>query len=314
MYDSARMVTLASGVSYCDLLFQGWRRAVAATVLQSPAGVAILDPGPTSTLPTLRQHLEDAGVTLADVTSLVLTHIHLDHAGATGTIVRENPRIKVFVHEIGAPHMADPTKLMASATRLYGDAMDRLFGEFAPVPRDAIIALAGGERIEAGGRTLEVAYTPGHASHHVSYFSRDTGVAFVGDTAGIRVVPGGFVLPPTPPPDIDLARWHESVTTIERWRPDTLMLTHFGHVSPSGPHLTELRDHLGLVERLSKQSLDLAEDDDVRERWYADALRSELRRHLPEEDAAAYEVSGAFGLNWRGLARYWRKVRGYAVW
>src|SRR6185295_14797284 len=109
---------------------------------------------------------------IADLTTLVLTHIHLDHAGATGTLVRENPRLRVFVHEKGAPHMIDPAKLLASATRLYGDAMDRLWGEFLPVPADAVAVLSGGERITVAGRDLEVAYTPGHASHHVSYFDR----------------------------------------------------------------------------------------------------------------------------------------------
>jgi glyoxylase-like metal-dependent hydrolase (beta-lactamase superfamily II) len=167
--------------------------------------------------------------------------------------------------------------------------------------------LRGGERIEVGGRVLDVAYTPGHASHHVSYFSADSGVAFVGDTAGVCVVPKGFVLPPTPPPDIDLEIWAESLATIERWQPETLLLTHFGPAAPSRPHLTEMRDHLGLVSRLSKQSLAIDGEDAAKEEWFVDQVRRALRRTLSDADASTYEISGRFDLNWRGLARYWRK-------
>src|SRR5260221_392559 len=160
------MQTLAAGVSYFDLNFQHRPRAIACAVLHGPGGVAIVDPGPSSTLPVFHRHLAEAGISMDDVTAIVLTHIHLDHAGATGTLVRENPRVRVYVHEIGAPHMADPAKLIASATRLYGDEMDRLWGEFAPVPPEAMTTLRGGERLEVAGRSLEVAYTPGHAIHH----------------------------------------------------------------------------------------------------------------------------------------------------
>ena len=230
------MITLASGLSYLDLRFQAVPRVIATAVLHGPGSVALVDPGPSSTLATLRAALGDAGFALADVTTLLLTHIHLDHAGATGTLVGENPRLRVHVHEKGAPHLIDPGKLLASATRLYGDAMGRLWGEIQPVPPEALVVLKGGERIEAGGRVLEVQYTPGHASHHVSYFDRPSGVAFVGDTAGIRLVPDGYVLPPTPPPDIDLEAWRESLARIERWGAGTLFLTHFGPSAPVAAH------------------------------------------------------------------------------
>jgi glyoxylase-like metal-dependent hydrolase (beta-lactamase superfamily II) len=301
------MNTLASGVSFCDLQFQGRARVIASAIVHGSGGVAIIDPGPSSTLPALKRHLSDAGMRVADVTAVLLTHIHLDHAGATGTLVRENPRLKVFVHEVGAPHMSDPGKLIASATRLYGDEMDRLWGEFAPVPREAMVSLSGGEQIVAGGRQFQVAYTPGHASHHVSYFSAETGVAFVGDTAGVMVSPGGFVLPPTPPPDIDLELWDQSLQTIEGWRPDTLLLTHFGPASPAGTHVTQLRDHLELVGRLAKRSLEQDGDDAAKEAWFSDEIRRELRRHVGDAEAESYETSARFDLNWRGLARYWRK-------
>lgn len=301
------MNTLASGLSYVDLDFLGVPRVIATAVLHGPGGVALVDPGPSSTLPALRAGLEHAGIAFEDVTALLLTHIHLDHAGAAGTLVRAHPRLRVYVHEKGAPHLVNPEKLLASATRLYGDAMGRLWGEVLPVPAEAIVALTGGERIEAGGRALEVAYTPGHASHHVSYFTRDTGIAFVGDTAGIRLRPGGYVLPPTPPPDIDLAHWRGSLARIGEWQADTLFLTHFGPSSPSAPHLAELADHLDVASSLVKASLARDESDDLREAWFAEELRRELRRTVGAADAEAYEVAGRFDLSWRGLARYWRK-------
>jgi glyoxylase-like metal-dependent hydrolase (beta-lactamase superfamily II) len=301
------MHRLAAGVSYCDLQFQSRPRIIATAVLHGAGGAALVDPGPASTLPVLREELASAGLSMGDVTALVLTHIHLDHAGATGTLVRENPQLRVYVHERGAPHLVDPSKLLASASRLYGDAMDRLWGEVAPVPEHAVTALRGGERIDAGGRAFEVAYTPGHASHHVSYFNRDGGIAFVGDTAGIKLQPSGFVLPPTPPPDIDLEAWEQSLVTIEAWRPDTLFVTHFGPYGPSGAHLTELRDHLKLAADLAKTSLQREGTDQEREVWFAEELRRELSRRLGDSEGKLYEVAAGLDLSWRGLARYWRK-------
>jgi glyoxylase-like metal-dependent hydrolase (beta-lactamase superfamily II) len=300
------MITLASGLSYFDLLFEHRPRIIATAVVHASGGVALVDPGPSSTLPTLRATLAAAGISMADVTDILLTHIHLDHAGATGTLVREHPRLRVFVHERGAPHMANPDKLVASAARLYGDAMDRLWGEVAPVPAASMTILAGKERIAAGGRTFDVEYTPGHASHHVSFFDRDSGVALVGDTAGVKLTPDGFVLPPTPPPDVDLEAWHDGLRRIEQWRPGTLFLTHFGPSAFAG-HLPALRDHIEFVGALSKVSLAREGTDEDREAWFADEVRRELSRRMNNADTRAYELAGRFDLNWRGLARYWRK-------
>jgi len=301
------MIALASGLSYLDVNFCGVPGVIASAVLHGPGGVAIVDPGPSSTLPALRAGLERAGIALADVRSLLLTHIHLDHAGATGTLVRENPALRVYVHEKGAPHMVDPTKLIASASRLWGDAMDRLWGEMRPVPAESLTILRGGERIAASGRDLDVAYTPGHASHHVSFFSGDTGIAFVGDTAGVRLQAGRFILPPTPPPDIDLEGWRDGFARINAWHPETLFLTHFGPFAPVGPHMTEMMDHLDLTSGLAKASLARPGADEDREAWFSDEIRRELRRRMTESEAQAYEIAGRFDLNWRGLARYWRK-------
>ena len=206
--------------------------------------------------------------------------------------------------------MIDPAKLLASATRLYGDMMDTLWGEFRPVPADAITVLKGGERISAGGRDLDVAYTPGHASHHVSYFSADSGIAFVGDTGGVKLNPGGFNLPPTPPPDIDFELWRDSLARIGAWRADTLFATHFGPHAPGAAHLADLADKLEWVSALGKASLARDGTDEDREAWFADEIRRELQRRASDADTHAYEVAGRFDLSWRGLARYWRKKTG----
>ena len=197
------MLTLAAGLDYADLDFLGVPEIIATAVLYDASGVALIDPGPSTTHENLKRALHRKGIEIADVRQIVLTHIHLDHAGVTGTLVRENPQIEVFVHERGAPHMIDPSKLLASAGRLYGADMDRLWGDFVPVPADRVRTLKGDEHIVAGGRDLHVAYTPGHASHHVSYFDASSRVAFVGDTAGIRRPSRDYIMPPTPPPDID---------------------------------------------------------------------------------------------------------------
>src|SRR3982751_3645249 len=255
------MIPLATGLSYFDLDFMQLPRIIATAVVHGSGGVVLIDPGPSTTLPGLRATLAAAGISMEDVTTVLLTHIHLDHAGSTGTLIKELPNLKVYVHEKGAPHIAHPEKLIASATRLYGSEMDRLWGEVLPVPAASMEILQGGERMAVGNRMFDVEYTPGHASHHVSYFDRDSGVAFVGDTAGVCLMSGGFVLPPTPPPDIDLDAWRESLERIERWRADTLLLTHFGPASPVGGHLSALRDHIVLAGNLVKQSLAHEGDD-----------------------------------------------------
>lgn len=303
------MNTLSHGLSWIDLQFLGRSHVIAAGVVQGPAGVAIVDPGPTSCLTTLELGLQEHGIRWDDVRQILLTHIHLDHAGATGTIVRAHPHITVFVHERGAKHMIDPARLLDSATRLYGDRMDQLWGEFAAVPPSNLVSLAGGERVEAGGRVFDVAYTPGHASHHVSYFDPSAGVAFVGDVAGV-CVQQGYVLPPTPPPDIDLEAWSISVDRILAWSPSTLFLTHFGAVTRVRPHLAELLDHLQFIADAARQSLGDEGTDEEKSERFAEWLRQELRRHMSDTHVDEYVVAAGFKYLWYGLARYWKKRLG----
>jgi glyoxylase-like metal-dependent hydrolase (beta-lactamase superfamily II) len=301
------METIARGITYTDLMFIGKPRIIATAVLQSPAGVALVDPGPSTCLDTLRAALLEQGIAISDVRTLLLTHIHLDHAGATGTLVRDNPDIQVYVHERGAPHMVDPAKLLSSAGRLYGDDMDRLWGEFLPVPQDNLQVLRGGERITAADRELEVAYTPGHASHHVSFFDRSSGVAFVGDTAGIRTGADLFAMPPTPPPDIDIDVWKASVALIDRWQAETLFVTHFGpHEEPSA-HLAALVEHLDGFAALAKAIAEREATAEERVRLFTSEARLYLQRHIPEVSAALYDQAAPLSQCWLGLARYWKK-------
>ena len=300
------MPTLTTGLGWIDLAFLGRPHAIATVVAHGAGDVTLIDPGPSTCLPVLDRELLRSGVRLSDVTQVWLTHIHLDHAGATGTLLERYPDITVYVHERGAPHLEDPTKLVQSATRLYGEDMDRLWGMIRPVPRENIRRLAGGEVLHGGGRAFEVAYTPGHASHHVSYFDRSSGVAFVGDTGGVSI-DGGYVLPPTPPPDIDVEAWYASMDLIARWSPSTLFMTHFGPVVTVDAHLQRLRRNLGTLAEMARVSLLEEGTDEDRHARFLDRLGLELRREMTETQALSYEAAAPLGTLWLGLARYWRK-------
>jgi glyoxylase-like metal-dependent hydrolase (beta-lactamase superfamily II) len=302
------MTALAQGLDYVDLNFRGRTEIIATAVLQGSGGVALVDPGPSTTIGHLRSSLEKKGIAFADVRQLLVTHIHLDHAGVTGAMLKENPSIEVYVHERGAPHMVDPSKLLASATRLYGDDMERLWGEVLPIPADRVRPLAGGERIVAGGRELLVAYTPGHASHHVSYFDPESRIAFVGDTAGIRRTPGTYVMPPTPPPDVDLEAWRESEARILAWEPDTLFLTHFGPWQGARAHFQVLMQRTEQWSAIVRRLLaDVTLDDTERERRFVDEALLDLRRAVGDTQADQYNRAGRLDYSWQGLARYWQK-------
>lgn len=298
-------------MKFIDLQFMGRRHVIATAILEGPSGIAVIDPGPTTCLHALTSGLEAHGYELNDVRDILLTHIHLDHAGVTGTLTTRLPGVRVHVHERGAPHMVDPSKLLVSATRLYGEDMDRLWGEMLPVPAARVNVLAGGEALDLAGRTLQVAYTPGHASHHVSFLDLSTGDAYVGDTCGIRVA-GTFTIAPTPPPDIDLEAWDRSLAVIEGWKPAALFLTHFGSYSDAADHLRRFRTTLDRAARRVKATLDEEGTDEQRIEHFITQMREDARAAMSAGDAVSTETAAPFEQLWLGLARYWRKRAGEA--
>ena len=280
---------------------------MASLLIESDGHRALVDPGPGSTLEALRSGLADRGLTFQSLDSILLTHIHLDHAGATGAIVRENPSLQVYVHDFGAPHMVDPSRLLASAGRLYGGLLQTLYGDCEPVPDENLLPLAGGEKIKIGGIELDVFYTPGHASHHVAYWHPPTRIALVGDTAGIRVEGYTFLLPATPPPDIDLELWNQSLDTISSWNPERLFLTHFGYIENPAEHIELYRGRLRDWAALTQKLLASTPDQDAAEHEFIAEIVQEIRADLPPDAAEHYIFNGGLGLSWRGLARYFRK-------
>ena len=291
-----------------DLQFLGRPRVIATAAIPCDGGVVLVDPGPSSCRAALDQGLARHGYGLGDVRALLLTHIHLDHAGVAGSLAQAYPGLPVYVHEFGAKHLASPEKLLASATRLYGADMQRLWGEFLAVPSEALRALGGGETLDIAGLRFDVLYTPGHAVHHVSYRDRADAIAYVGDAAGIAVRPG-YVLPATPPPDIDLERWATTLDDLEAWRPARLFLTHFGEVADPSVHLAAYRVALARAAEGVRQTLLGVGDEAVGSAAWTGWLRADVRSVLTEEEALAVEAAAPFEQLWQGLARYWRKRR-----
>jgi glyoxylase-like metal-dependent hydrolase (beta-lactamase superfamily II) len=250
----------------------------------------LVDPGPQSCEDTLLEALDGERPQ-----ALLLTHIHFDHAGAAGALVRRWPDLDVYVHERGAPHMANPEKLVASAARLYGgeDGLRETWGEVIPVPEERLKILSGGESVLG----FDVQYTPGHASHHVCYFHRGSGVAFVGDMAGVRVPPSGLTLAPTPPPDIDVDAWERSLETIAAWEPQTLALTHFGTTDDPAAQLEAVRESLRWQADLAG-----AHDQDT----FMATLHQRIAERAPE-DVDEIELAAPLDHLFLGLDRWHRK-------
>ena len=276
-----------------DLLHLGGERVIGVYLLETDDGPALFDSGPTTCIPALEAGLAERGLGLSDVRHLLLSHVHLDHAGAAGTLVRQHPGLQVHVSEIGAPHLVDPSRLEASARRLYGDAFDELWGELAPVPEANVHVVA--DKVVG----LECFPTPGHASHHVSYLSAD-GTLYAGDAAGVRIVPGRYVIPVSPPPEFDPEIWGRTIDEMERRRPERLALIHFGVAEDVDEHLAMLREEMARwVERVERGA---TEDE------FVDTARMDIEARVAE-GADTWQRAAPLWQSYRGIERYWRKRR-----
>jgi glyoxylase-like metal-dependent hydrolase (beta-lactamase superfamily II) len=268
-----------------DLMHLGRPRVIGCWQL----GDVLIDPGPESCLEALLKALGDERPRV-----LLLTHIHLDHAGASGALVKRWPDLEVYVHERGAPHLIDPSRLIDSARRLYGEDMELLWGDMTPVPERSLRVLEGGERVLDG--RFEVAYTPGHASHHVSYLHE--GTAFVGDVGGVRIPPSSLTIPPTPPPDIDVEAWHRSIERVAQWKPKRLAMTHFGASEEVDAQLEALGRRLDeWVEQIP--ALDMEE--------FIDLIRREIEQGPEPELLPMYTQAAPPDQLYAGMERYLRK-------
>jgi glyoxylase-like metal-dependent hydrolase (beta-lactamase superfamily II) len=270
-----------------DLHYLGNHRCIGVHLLETDDGLALFDCGPATAVDALKAGLAARGLELGDIRHLLLSHIHLDHAGAAGVLVREHPQLRIHVSPIGAPHLVDPSRLEASARRLYGDAFDDLWGELAPVPEANVHAT--GDRVLG----LECFPSPGHASHHVCYLAPD-GTLYAGDAAGVRIVPERYVVPVSPPPDVDVEGWNRTIDEIERRAPERLALIHFGVVDEPGEHLPRLRAELARWAERVRSGMDAEE--------FSAAARADAG-----EAVELYERAAPFWQSWQGLRRYWDK-------
>ena len=275
-----------------DLHHCGDDSSVAAFLLETEEGPALFDCGPASTLPALRSGLATAGLEVGDLRHLLLSHIHLDHAGAAGALVHENPALRVHVSPIGAPHLVDPSRLEASARRIYGAAFDELWGSLTPVPATSIALTTD---VVVG---LECFDTPGHASHHVSYLHED-GTLYAGDAAGVRIPPDRFVFAPTAPPEIDVPLWEETIAALERRNAKRIAVIHFGIYDDVADHLGRLRETMLRWSGWVGEGLD----------ENAFVARAEADVRTSGSSVERYQRAATFGHSYAGLERYWRKRR-----
>jgi glyoxylase-like metal-dependent hydrolase (beta-lactamase superfamily II) len=270
-----------------DLLHQGSSRVIGSYLLETEDGPALFDCGPASTLESLRRGLRTRGVELEQIRHLLLSHVHLDHAGAAGVIALEHPHVVVHVSEVGAPHLLDPSRLEASARRLYGASFDGLWGELAPVP-EANVRVVGDNVLG-----LDAFPSPGHASHHVCYLDAD-GTLYAGDACGVRIAPNPVVLPPTPPPDLDVGAWERTLDEIERRQPRRLALVHFGAFEDVDGHLRVLRRRL--LEWRDIVTGGASEDE------FAAKVRESVAAQA--DDFGVYERAMPLWQSYAGLKRY----------
>jgi len=300
---------LEPGVFSIDLVFRDAPQAILVYLIASREGLTLIETGPASTIDALRAGIAAAGFAFEQVTQLVVTHIHLDHAGAAGALLAALPNARLFVHRLGAPHMIDPTRLLASAGRIYGDQLIPLWGETLPCPAERVIPLDDGDLIDAGSRTLRAVATPGHASHHHAFHDVTSGAVYTGDVAGIRINSRPFVFPPTPPPDVDLGHWRQSITRLRALRPSRLYLTHGGPVYDPDWHFDDLLARLFLWSGLVGARLQAGDTPEAITEMLMQLGEAEFFTTCGDASTQpAYRwASGGYRMSVDGLVRYFRR-------
>lgn len=289
-----------SDIGALDLNYLGLPKQICTGVVPTRTGFVLVDCGPAVSLDRLQEELADLGLALPDLRAILLTHIHLDHAGGAGTLARLAPQARVYVHGAkGLPHLVDPERLLNSARKLYGDRLETWFGPMEPIAQSTVTPLAGGESIDLDGRRFQVIATPGHASHHLAFVDSETRTLFAGDSAGLRAPSSEIIIPYTPPPDIDLEMWRESLARMREARPAALFLTHFGVFLDALDHLARFEAGLGQSSELAREIA--ATDLDLEPAGEEFERRSPLPRQHGFESVTSLAHCG------RGLVRYWRK-------
>ncbi|MFN2121637.1 MAG: MBL fold metallo-hydrolase [Anaerolineales bacterium] len=289
-----------------DLNFQKSPHAIACYLIKHSTGAVLVECGPGSTLEELKTGLGRLGLAPSDVTHVLLTHIHLDHAGAAGWLARRGAQI--FVHPVGAPHLISPERLLSSARRIYGDRMDELWGEFLPVPEARITVPADGEEIDVGGRRFVPIDTPGHAEHHYAYLFE--GTCFSGDVGGVRVLPHRYLRVPMPPPELDLEKWRRSLARLRREAFDRIAPTHFGIHSDPQWQLQAVERGLDEAERWMEHAMQEQPAIEALRTAFEGWMDEEGRQEkLSEHGLQAYRLANPPGMSADGLLRYWTKVR-----
>ncbi len=298
---------LSPGTWQISLPFQGEPEIIGSYLLAGGNELAIIDPGPSSMLEHLLAAIREAGFEPEDVTHILATHVHLDHAGAAGSLVRRMPRAQVYVHSKGAPHLLDTTRVVASATRIYGARMHSLWGEIEPTPQERLHILEGGDTLHVAGRRLEVHYTPGHAVHHVIFFDAHSGELFAGDVAGVRLPGVDYIRPPTPPPDLDLEAWSQSMELVKNLHPDVLYIAHFGPVRNAPQHLARLREKLYTWGDFVLAAMREGKDEAEVIRLLIEQTEPELERVAQDPHALVrYEIATNYPMTVQGYMRYWK--------
>ena len=293
-------------IDIMDLGFMETEEIIASFLLTGEDSAALVETGPTTCVENLMQGLRDRGVAPEDIEQVFLTHIHLDHSGASGNLTELLPNATFYVHEVGYPHLVDPSTLLKSAARIYGEEnMYEMFGEPQPVPEDRLEELKGSEEIEAAGGLLVAHYTPGHAYHHLAYLEPRSGMLFTGDVAGVRLPGQSYVKPPTPPPEVDVEAWKGSIETIRKIAPASLCPTHFGSYEDVERHLSELEQRLEDWMLLVEERMDEERSqEDIAEELEAKGDEEMLREGAGPEESERYELAANYEMLVAGLMRY----------